>query len=71
MTKVGNRNQLRHLTNDSNATPEQHRPNDVKPIPENNEKADNRSLAPPTIQPAGRKDESERPIVNPVTGVAL
>lgn len=58
-------------TNDSNATPEQRRPNDVKPVPEKPENADNESLAPTAVQPAGSKDESERPIVNPVTGAAL
>ena len=35
------------------------------------ERADKESLAPPAVQPAGAKDESERPIVNPVTGVAI
>ncbi|MFK0335157.1 hypothetical protein ACIQUB_29005 [Rhizobium sp. NPDC090275] len=58
-------------TNDSNATPEQRRPNDVNPVPAEPENADNESLAPTTVQPAGSKDESERPIVNPVTGAAL
>ncbi len=58
-------------TNDTNATPEQRRPRDVKPIPEKPEKADKGSLAPATVQPAGSKVESERPIVDPVTGVAL
>jgi hypothetical protein len=58
-------------TNDSNVTPQQRRPNDVKRVPENPLNADKESLAPASVQPAGSKDESERPIVNPVTGVAL
>jgi hypothetical protein len=58
-------------TNDTNATPEQRRPKDVNPVPEKPEPADRESLAPAAVQPAGSKDESERPIVNPVTGVAL
>jgi len=55
-------------TNDTNATPEQRRPKDVKPVPEKPEPADKESLAPTTVQPSGAKDESERPVVNPVTG---
>lgn len=58
-------------TNDTNATPEQRRPKDVKPIPAKRKNADKESLAPPTVQPSGAKDESERPIVDPVTGAAL
>jgi hypothetical protein len=58
-------------TNDTNVTPEQRRPKDVASIPEKPEPADKESLAPPTVQRPGAKDESERPIVNPVTGVAF
>jgi len=58
-------------TNDTNATPEQRRPSDVKPVLDKAGKADKESLAPPAVQPAGDKDESERPIVDPVTGAAL
>jgi hypothetical protein len=58
-------------TNDTNATPEQRRPKDVRTIPEKPEPGDKESLAPPTVQRPGAKDESERPIVNPVTGGAL
>ncbi len=58
-------------TNDSNVTPEQRRRNDVHPLPEKPENADKESLAPTTVQPAGSRDESDRPLVNPVTGVAL
>jgi hypothetical protein len=58
-------------TNDTNATPEQRRPIDVVAVPGKPERADKESLAPPAVQPAGGKDESERPIVNPVTGVAI
>ena len=55
-------------TNDQNAKPEQRRPKDVKPVAEKPEPADKESMAPPVVQPPGSKDESERPIVNPVTG---
>jgi hypothetical protein len=58
-------------TNDTNATPEQRRPADVAPTPSEQAPADRQSKAPPTIQPAGAKDESERPIVNPVTGAPI
>ena len=58
-------------TNDTNSTPEQRRPRDVKPVPNKPHNADRESLAPATVQPAGSKDESERPIIDPVTGVAL
>lgn len=58
-------------TNDTNATPEQRRPKDVSPTPDKPEPADRESLAAPAVQRSGAKDESERPIVNPVTGVAL
>jgi len=58
-------------TNDTNATPEQRRPPGVNPTAEKPGKADKESLAPAAVQPAGGKDESERPIVDPVTGAAL
>ena len=58
-------------TNDQNATPEQERPNDVSPKTDDEKFADEESMAPPTFQPAGAKDESERPIVNPITGGAI
>ncbi len=58
-------------TNDTNATPEQRPPKDVRPNAGKRNYADKTSLAPPAVQPAGNKDESERPIVDPVTGVAL
>lgn len=58
-------------TNDTNATPEQRRPADVHPTPSNPEPADDESKAPPAVQPSGEKDESERPIVNPVTGAPM
>jgi hypothetical protein len=58
-------------TNDANVTREQRRPLDVAPVPEKLERADKESLAAPSVQPSGAKDESERPIVNPVTGVAM
>jgi hypothetical protein len=58
-------------TNDTNAKAEQRRPKDVGPTAEAPNRADRGSIAPPTVQPAGAKDESERPIVDPVTGVAL
>ncbi|KRB61519.1 hypothetical protein ASE04_21950 [Rhizobium sp. Root708] len=58
-------------TNDTNATPEQRRPADVHPTPSNPEPADDESMAPTFVQPAGKKDESEQPIVNPVTGAPM
>lgn len=58
-------------TDDSNATPEQKKPRDVHRPPGQPSHADEGSKAPPMIQPAGGKDESERPVVNPVTGGAI
>ena len=58
-------------TNDTNARPEQRRPKDVRPTAEALERKDRESLAAPTVQPPGARDESERPIVDPVTGVPL
>ena len=58
-------------THDTNATPEQRRPRDVKPVRKKPHIADKESLAPATVQPAGSEDESERPSIDPVTGVAL
>lgn len=58
-------------TNDTNVTEAQRRPRDVKPVPEKQEKADRGSLAPAAVQPAGGKDESDRPVVDPVTGAPL
>ncbi len=57
-------------TKDTNAKAEQRRPKDVGPIAETPDRADRESIAPPTIQPPGARDESERPIVDPITGVA-
>ncbi|WP_431323309.1 hypothetical protein [Rhizobium sp. YTU87027] len=58
-------------TNDTNASPEQRRPKDVMPVADKRAaRADKRSLASPAVQSRGAKDESERPIVNPITGVA-
>lgn len=58
-------------TNDQNVKPEQSRPRDVGAVPEKPEPADGESMAPPAVQPGGAKDESERPVVNPVSGVAF
>ncbi len=58
-------------TDDTNATPEQKKPKDVHRPPGQPSHADEISRAPPMVQPVGRKDESERPVVNPVTGGAL
>lgn len=58
-------------TNDENVKPEQRRPRDVRSIPEKPEPADAESMATPVVQPGGVKDKSERPVVNPVTGVAF
>lgn len=57
-------------TKDTKAKAEQRRPRDVGPIAETPDRADRESIAPPTIQPPGARDESERPIVDPITGVA-
>ena len=57
-------------TKDNNAKAEQRRPRDVGPIAEAPERADKQSIAPATVQPPGARDESERPIVDPITGVA-
>ena len=57
-------------TKDTNAKAEQRRPRDVGPIAEAPERADKQSVAPATVQPPGARDESERPIVDPITGVA-
>jgi hypothetical protein len=57
--------------NDQNVKPEQRRPKDVHSVPEKPEPADEESLATPTVQPAGEKDKSERPVVDPVTGAPL
>jgi hypothetical protein len=56
-------------TTDTNATREQRRPKDVKPVPGKPDPADKESMA-PAVPPAGAR-ESERPIVDPVTGVTL
>ena len=58
-------------TNDQNASPEQRRPKDVSPEIDDGKFADEESMASPAVQPSGAKDESERPIVNPVTGGAI
>lgn len=56
---------------DRNADEEQRRPSDVRQLPEQQEKIDRSSIAPAAVQPAGRKDEKERPVVDPVTGAPL
>ncbi|WP_426124787.1 hypothetical protein [Pararhizobium sp. PWRC1-1] len=58
-------------TDDSNVTPEQKKPRDVHRSPGQPSHADERSKAPPMVQPAGEKDASEKPVVNPVTGGAI
>lgn len=58
-------------TNDQNVKPEQTRPRDVGAVPEKPEPADGESMATPAVQPGGVKDKSERPVVNPVSGVAF
>ncbi|MCV9962273.1 hypothetical protein OIU34_10220 [Pararhizobium sp. BT-229] len=58
-------------TEDTNVTPEQKKPRDVHRPPGQPSNADETSKAPPAVQPAGAKDESEKPVVNPVTGGAL
>ncbi len=58
-------------TDDTKATPEQKNPEDVHRAPGQSSPADEKSKAPPVVQPAGSKDASERPVVNPVTGGTL
>lgn len=58
-------------TNDENVKPEQRRPKDVGAVPGKPEPADSESMPPAAVQPAGVRDKSERPVVNPVTGVAF
>lgn len=58
-------------TDDSNVTPEQMKPSDVHRPPGQRSNADERSKAPPMVQPAGGKDDSEKPVINPVTGGAI
>ncbi|HTO31889.1 MAG TPA: hypothetical protein VL202_12015 [Pararhizobium sp.] len=58
-------------TDDTNATPEQKKPKDVHRAPGQPSHADETSKAPPMVQPAGHGDDSERPVVNPVTGGPL
>ena len=58
-------------TNDQNVKPEQRRPKDVGAVPDKPEPAVAESMAPPAVQPAGVGDKSERPVVNPVSGVAI
>jgi hypothetical protein len=54
-------------TTDSNVTPEQKKPRDVHRPPGKPSHADEKSM----VQPAGARDDSEKPVVNPVTGGAL
>ncbi|MDW5316510.1 hypothetical protein [Rhizobium sp. PL01] len=58
-------------TDDTNATPEQKNPKDVHRPPGKPSNADEQSKAPPMVQHVGGKDESEKPVVNPVTGGAI
>jgi hypothetical protein len=57
-------------TKDTNATPEQSGPADVRQPTNRKKHRDEESIAPPTAQPPGAKDTSEKPEVNPVTGGA-
>ncbi|TDK39106.1 hypothetical protein E2F50_02940 [Rhizobium deserti] len=54
--------------NDSNADPEQRIPPDVTERADEQKRSDRQSLAPAAVQPSQTKDESERPVVDPVTG---
>ncbi|KSV61836.1 hypothetical protein N182_37735 [Sinorhizobium sp. GL2] len=58
-------------TKDTNATPEQAKPKDIHQPADRKKHRDEESIAPPTVQPPGAKDTSEKPEVNPVTGVAI
>ena len=55
-------------TNDTNATPEQRAPTDVTEKAGEQDWPDAESLAPAAVQPGHVRDESEKPIVDPVTG---
>ncbi len=55
-------------SNDTNATPEQRKPQDVSPRDDFENRSDRQSMASPAVQPADEPDESERPVVDPVTG---
>ncbi|CAN7734665.1 MULTISPECIES: hypothetical protein [Ensifer] len=54
----------------TNAKPEQAKPEDVHHPADRKKHRDEESIAPPTVQPPDAKDTSEKPEVNPVTGVA-
>ncbi|MDK1491750.1 hypothetical protein QN219_17050 [Sinorhizobium sp. 7-81] len=58
-------------TKDTNAKPEQAKPKDVHQPADRKKHPDEESIAPPTVQPPGAKDTSEKPRVNPVTGGAV
>ncbi|MDE3770157.1 hypothetical protein [Sinorhizobium meliloti] len=58
-------------TKDTNATPEQSEPADVRQPANRKKHRDEESIAPPAVQPPGAKGTSEKPEVNPVTGGAL
>ncbi|WEJ37717.1 hypothetical protein [Sinorhizobium prairiense] len=58
-------------TKDTNATPEQSEPADIRQPANRKKHRDEELIAPPTVQPPGAKDTSEKPEVNPVTGGAL
>ncbi|MCA1439495.1 hypothetical protein I6F07_04520 [Ensifer sp. IC4062] len=57
-------------TKDTNAKPEQVKPGDVHQPADRKKHRDEESVAPPAVQPAGAKDTSEKPKVNPVSGSA-
>jgi hypothetical protein len=56
---------------DINAKTEQPKPADVRQPADRKKHADEGSIAPPTVQPPGAKDTSEKPEVNPITGGAM
>jgi hypothetical protein len=56
---------------DTNAKSEQQKPKDVHQPADRKKHRDEESIAPSTVQPAGAKDTSEKPEVNPVTGGAM
>ncbi|ASY56369.1 hypothetical protein [Sinorhizobium sp. CCBAU 05631] len=58
-------------TKDTNAKSEQRKPKDVHQPANRKKHPDEQSIAPPTFQPPGAKDTSEKPEVNPVTGGAM
>lgn len=58
-------------TKETNAKPEQRKSKDVHQPTARKKHPGEESIAPPTVQPPGAKDTSEKPEVDPVTGGPL